>query len=204
MTGTLPSELSYFEDTLRDLNIGGGSLSGSIPKSFERLKNLETFGVNDHCLTGCIPEQLSEIPSLAIFMANDNPGLVGSLNGFCNGTVLKEGRVAISADYCSSSSSNSFDIQCDCCICCDSNKFTCYDPIWGISKSLFIDSYASSTNGYFKQFEKQCLSFDQKEWIQTECPCFVSFFDGDINQNQCSNCTEAGAMPSHPAFSPKD
>ena len=55
MSGTLPPELSYFKDLLREINLAGGSISGSIP-DFTDLEKLEILAVNDNCLTGRIPK----------------------------------------------------------------------------------------------------------------------------------------------------
>ena len=48
------------------INIGGGSISGTIPESFEKFQNLELMGIAEHCLTGKIPELISSLDYLLL------------------------------------------------------------------------------------------------------------------------------------------
>lgn len=199
LSGTLPSELSYFEDTLIEINLTGGSISGTIPESFEKLNNLATFGIGEHCLTGTIPERLEEIPSLKLLAIYNNAGLSGSLNKMCDGIRRPEG-THLSADNCNMDDSTR-STECDCCTCCDPAKFECSDRVHGTHSFLYTD--VTSTNDYIKGFEKPCLSPEQKEWILEECPCIRSYItDWGSPSNYCTNCTEDGARPSHPPFLP--
>eukprot|EP00531_Pseudo-nitzschia_arenysensis_P014763 CAMPEP_0116132776 /NCGR_PEP_ID=MMETSP0329-20121206/9739_1 /TAXON_ID=697910 /ORGANISM="Pseudo-nitzschia arenysensis, Strain B593" /LENGTH=621 /DNA_ID=CAMNT_0003627335 /DNA_START=28 /DNA_END=1894 /DNA_ORIENTATION=- len=84
LSGTLPHELSEFSESLVEFNIGGGSISGHIPRSFEQLTNLKSFACNDNCLTGVIPD-LSDAIKLEKLWLSNNDGLSGSLNNFCSG-----------------------------------------------------------------------------------------------------------------------
>uniref|UniRef100_A0A7S4ENS0 L domain-like protein n=2 Tax=Pseudo-nitzschia australis TaxID=44445 RepID=A0A7S4ENS0_9STRA len=199
LSGTLPSELSYFEDTLIEINLTGGSISGTIPESFEKLNNLATFSISENCLTGKIPERLTEIPSLKQLSIYNNAGLSGSINKLCDGIRRPEGTF-LAADNCHMDDSIR-SIECDCCTCCDSAKFECSDRVYGTHSFLYME--ITSTNDYLKGFEKPCLSPKQKEWILEECPCIRSYItDWGSPSNYCTNCTEDGARPSHPPFLP--
>eukprot|EP00532_Pseudo-nitzschia_australis_P019212 CAMPEP_0168309262 /NCGR_PEP_ID=MMETSP0142_2-20121227/66184_1 /TAXON_ID=44445 /ORGANISM="Pseudo-nitzschia australis, Strain 10249 10 AB" /LENGTH=728 /DNA_ID=CAMNT_0008261973 /DNA_START=206 /DNA_END=2389 /DNA_ORIENTATION=+ len=156
----VPSELSYFEDTLIEINLTGGSISGTIPESFEKLNNLATFGIGEHCLTGKIPERLKEIPSLKQLAIYNNAGLSGSINKMCDGIRRPEG-THLAADNCNMDDSTR-STECDCCTCCDPAKFECSDRVHGTHSFLYTE--ITSTNDYIKGFEKPCLSPKQKEW----------------------------------------
>jgi len=128
LSGTIPPELSHFSDSIMELDIGGGTLSGSIPLSFENFKILEVFKVNDHCLSGDIPD-LSPIQSIHTFSVENNDQLSGSLNGFCNGSEYKNAGIDIVRSTCGSclGQPKSSLIECDCCSCCNEDDFACCD-----------------------------------------------------------------------------
>ncbi|VEU37376.1 unnamed protein product [Pseudo-nitzschia multistriata] len=202
LSGTLPPELSYFKDSLREINLAGGSISGSIP-DFTDLEKLEILAVNDNCLTGRIPEGFSDLPNLYIFNTYGNAGLVGSLNEFCNGTAYQyknEVTAFVSADYCGNYGGlSSSGVECNCCVCCNPNNFECYSQEWGLASTVF--SQIKRKNKYAKSFEKSCLTFEHKQWVEEECPCLVeshTLGNDDSPYYACSNCTVDGVRPSHP------
>jgi len=128
LTGVLPHELSHFSDSLLEMNIGGGSMSGQIPSSLEKLTNMNTLGIDNHCFSGTIPE-FSKIPTLSVLLIDNNAAeLNGSLNGFCNGTEMNDGMIKVVSDCggCSGSDDSVF-IECDCCYCCNEDDFVCCD-----------------------------------------------------------------------------
>jgi len=120
VTGTIPHELSELSDSLEVLNMGGGSLTGTIPDSLRKLTKLEWMIFHDNCLTGTIPAYLGgDLPTVAAFdkevddstppvldllssltvlSLHNNANLEGSLNGFCNGTDLFDGFITLSGD----------------------------------------------------------------------------------------------------------
>ena len=139
------------------------------------------------------------IPTLTVFVINNNKELSGSLNGFCDGGAnFKEGMIAIAGDCAGSSGT----VECDCCTCCDKDNYECTDPQSGDSwSSLYLDGF--SANGYIKSFDKpqQCISDQQKQWIQEECPCVVNTrteLEKRPFQGQCTtDCTAEGAIESY-------
>jgi len=208
MSGTLPLELAHFSDSLLELNFAGGSITGTIPSSFEKLTNLEVLNLNDQCLSGTIPTMLSTLPKLGILTLAGNYELTGSLQGFCNGTQLKEGRNFVSANCDDSTFCPTYEfndkynynpkVECDCCICCNPDTFKCCTPkgdMWDTYYKGLIDS----TNGIPSSFDRPCLSEKTYEWLDEECPCFLG---KEINLSssggQCTNdCTIKDAVPSY-------
>jgi hypothetical protein len=212
MSGTIPPELSSFSESLIEINIGGGSISGPIPSSFGELVNLEGLILNDNCLTGTVPEQVLDIYTLTIFTIynNNNIDLSGSsLNGFCAGSTHMEGMLSLVAD-CEQEGSNDDDgngelpssfIECDCCICCNPDNFTCSDTQGNSWNSYYLESYPRYSNSLPKSFQKQCLSKKSQNWIEEECPCVIADKSNDNNEliRTCTmNCTEEGAVRSTP------
>jgi hypothetical protein len=210
MSGTIPPELSFFSESLIEINIPGGSISGPIPSSFGELVNLEYLIVNDNCLTGTIPEQLLDIYTLTIYsIYNNNNDLSGSLNGFCVGTTNREGLLNLVAD-CEQEGSNddgndeilSSSIECDCCVCCNPDNYQCYDTQGNSSNTYFLESYPRNNLSLPpKSFQKQCLSKKSQNWIEDECPCVIA--ENIPNKPEwhraCTmNCTEEGAVRSTP------
>jgi len=124
MTGTIPDELSYLSDSITEINFSGGSITGTIPNSFEQMTNLRQLGLADNCLSGTIPEKIADISTMFSVVFYNNQNLIsGNLNGFCNGTSLRGDLVHVSADCLVEGN----DFDCDCCVCCDPNNFECYD-----------------------------------------------------------------------------
>eukprot|EP00536_Pseudo-nitzschia_multiseries_P018363 jgi/Psemu1/248687/estExt_Genewise1.C_24250001 len=199
LEGTLPPELSYFKDSLTALNIGGGKLEGTIPESFGDFEVLESVGLHDHCLTGTIPERLPEISSVAIFSTFNNNGLVGSLSdSLCDGPVYKNGTIVVAVDNCNTNltDDDNYGIDCECCSCCDPDKFVCDDPKYGSFSTLYL----VADKGHVRSFAKNCLSAGQKEFIQDECPCLVvrDTSKGGGSYNYCTtDCTEENAQPAY-------
>ena len=199
LSGTIPHELSDFTDSIVEINIGGGSISGTIPSSFEKFTKIESIGLNDHCLSGSIPE-FSQIPTLKVLSIINNAELTGSLNGFCNGVDYKNSETVIlgDCDGCSGRDDSLF-IECDCCNCCDHDNFVCCDNEGNSWPSYF--TYGLSANGFVPSFDKQCLSKENEEFIQEECPCVVNISTDLEDQpflGECTtNCTAEGAIPSY-------
>jgi hypothetical protein len=207
--GTLPAELSYLSDSLVELNLAGGSITGAIPTSFEKLTNLELLSLNDHCLSGTIPSKLSQLPELNILTLNGNYELSGSLQEFCNGTQYKEQYIVLSAncdsDFCDTSSSLVDDmdyyepnVECECCACCNPDTFECCSPLGDTWTSYYHGDVSSST-GIPKSFDRPCLSEKSYDWLEDECPCLEDINDDPgIFQGYCTkNCTEVGTIPSY-------
>eukprot|EP00534_Pseudo-nitzschia_fraudulenta_P011818 CAMPEP_0201216950 /NCGR_PEP_ID=MMETSP0851-20130426/189804_1 /ASSEMBLY_ACC=CAM_ASM_000631 /TAXON_ID=183588 /ORGANISM="Pseudo-nitzschia fraudulenta, Strain WWA7" /LENGTH=598 /DNA_ID=CAMNT_0047506577 /DNA_START=123 /DNA_END=1919 /DNA_ORIENTATION=- len=199
LSGTLPGELSFFSDDLDTINVAGGSVSGTIPSSFEKLTNLETLALSDNCLTGSVPAFLADLPKLSIFLSNNNVNnLHGSMNGFCDeddSEARRDGLVAVSADC--GSGTNDTKIECDCCVCCDPESYGCTDLPTGNSwPSHYLQGFSKA--GYPKSFdESRCLTSSQKEWIARECPC-VEAFNTEHDRYECrTDCSGEGAIPSH-------
>ena len=202
LAGTLPTELSHFSDSLVELDIAGGQMTGSIPRSFEKLTKLQNLNMNSHCLSGSIPD-FSEFPKLEALSLQDNAELFGSLNRYCNGTHFKDiySLSDITVDNCGGCSGKVQSlIQCDCCACCNPENFQCCSHQSGSFSSL--DSGDMSPNGFVQRFEKQCLSEPAKQWIQKECPCIININNGDRRDGlpfygECTtDCNAEGAIAS--------
>ena len=208
LSGTLPHELSYFKDTLEEIDFGGGTIHGTIPSSWGHLTELKGLALNDNCLSGTIPEsfivtpspsseQIRPLRSLERLNVINNPDLSGSLNSFCKtsteSNVYREGIHAIAGDCGVDASGNNAGsggagIKCDCCICCNDTDFQCHDPHSGNSwKSYNLD--IKSLVDTIKSFEakrigaSQCRTAENKVWIQQECPCYVKKANGNEINN---------------------
>ena len=132
------------------MNFVRNHINGEIPSSFGKLSKLQQLWLSDNCFTGSIPESLNQLTKLIQTSYHAN-GLTGNLNGFCNGTVPREGITfiaaecgvcpyydgdpalevagvdwgvpqAVAAEQSTLSSSN---VECDCCICCDPVSTMC-------------------------------------------------------------------------------
>mmetsp|Transcript_6228 Transcript_6228/g.15134 ORF Transcript_6228/g.15134 Transcript_6228/m.15134 type:complete len:436 (+) Transcript_6228:114-1421(+) len=208
LSGTLPHELSYFKDTLEELDLGGGMISGTIPSSFADLTKLKTLGLNDHCLSGTIPEGLStQLPLLERFNLINNGDLYGSLNGFCNNNeYAKEGSLAIATE-CPLPSAIGHDdfqhmsddyagVECDCCICCDRDDYDCYDQQSGRSWKSYNLNAKFQTTHLIKQFQeqKECRTEANIEWIQEKCPWYTNTTMDKNNTN--TDFTDINKTPS--------
>ena len=191
MSGFIPHELSYFADSLVEINMAGNSILGSIPSFFEKLSNLDTIGLNDNCLSGSIPEFFSEMTNLAMLVLHNNVNLYGSLNGLCEGTEFKnDGMITMLSD-CECPINPISSLECDCCHhCCNRDTFQCYNMNGdqGVSSSYSLET---SPNGIPKSFETTCLSKKSRLWIEKECPCTIPIDD----VAQCTtNCAAEGAI----------
>jgi len=203
LSGTLPHELSNLSNSFVELDVGGGSLSGSIPPSFAKMTLLETFNVNDQCLSGTVPD-FSNATKMQSFSIYNNPELSGSLNGFCNGTEVKTKIVnskkltlALKADCGGCTGKAHPSIECDCCeTCCNEDIFECCNNLTGESQSTF-------KWGFVPKFKNQCLRDTSKQWIHENCPCIIKTIEGKCTKD-CDKCTkdcnEEGAIRSYKYF----
>eukprot|EP00559_Dactyliosolen_fragilissimus_P004974 CAMPEP_0184872288 /NCGR_PEP_ID=MMETSP0580-20130426/41199_1 /TAXON_ID=1118495 /ORGANISM="Dactyliosolen fragilissimus" /LENGTH=478 /DNA_ID=CAMNT_0027375057 /DNA_START=77 /DNA_END=1515 /DNA_ORIENTATION=- len=55
LSGTFPYEISHLNETLSTINLNGGSISSSIPKTFGNLGKLKLLGLAENCLSGTVP-----------------------------------------------------------------------------------------------------------------------------------------------------
>jgi hypothetical protein len=177
LSGTLPHELSEFSNSFVELDVSGGSLSGSIPPSFAKMTLLETFGADNHCLSGTVPD-FSNATKMSFFSIYNNPNLSGSLNGFCSGTEVKSTYVQtresekltliLRADCGGCTEQAQPSIECDCCeTCCNEDVYECCNNLTGESKTSFRAGFSPS-------FNKQCLRDASKQYIQENCPCTIN------------------------------
>mmetsp|Transcript_4289 Transcript_4289/g.10352 ORF Transcript_4289/g.10352 Transcript_4289/m.10352 type:complete len:435 (+) Transcript_4289:206-1510(+) len=199
LSGTLPHEISYLNETLVEFNIGGGSILGTIPSSIQQLSNLDVFGINDHCLTGTIPD-LTHLPLTSLSVYN-NPELSGSLNGFCSGSEFIEGVNAVAAE-CSCDKGAESKIDCDCCLCCEMSTFECCDrhsdTRW---TNVPLDKF--TTDGFLKAYEKPCLTEASRQYIDEVCPCIYEADHQDpfrLTTVCTTNCSREDAFPSYSSF----
>ncbi len=213
MSGTFPHELSFFSESLIEMNVPGGSVSGPIPSSFEKLTNMEALVLSDNCLSGDLPQGINQIdmPNLGILsIGQNNYGLTassGSMETFCDGAGnLKEGVVAVAIDcpveefgYDEFGNATRAPWGCDCCVCCSPEKYECEHPIWGSWKTHYLrgaDSEESPPAG----FESKCISEQQLSWIAENCPCVLNAGNPEENTfvRECTtDCTQADATPSY-------
>ena len=187
LEGTIPEELSYFSDTLVEFNIVGNSVKGQFPTMMTNFSQLSALGLAGNCFTGTIPNTLQ---SMEIFTIYNNQFTSGNVNdAFCgtNNTtgepILRENVVAVAVDS---------SIDCECCIVCNPNEYECTNVLYNATymvTNVGGEEPWDKTTGYLKQFERPCLTKEQREWIPTHCPCVVD--------NVCStNCTGDGARQS--------
>mmetsp|Transcript_22675 Transcript_22675/g.56150 ORF Transcript_22675/g.56150 Transcript_22675/m.56150 type:complete len:533 (+) Transcript_22675:146-1744(+) len=191
LSGTLPEELGFLD--LFDLVLSGGSIGGTVPSFLADFPNITTIGLSDHCLTGTLPEGMSDIPTLSVLsLYNNKHAITGSWEPFCETpTSFREGVVAVMADY---------GVECSCCSLCDPVRFFCVDPVyngtWSTISINDVTSFDSRNNAV--QFQKDCLSPAQLEWIDEECPCLAVTgpgWDGE-DYNICDDCTSEGSRRS--------
>ena len=214
LSGTIPEELYYFKDSLEELSLSGGSISGTIPSFLSKMTKLESLALNDNCLSGAIPEGLdTNLPVLKRFSVINNGDLYGSLNGFCNSNeYATEGILAVASECPLPLTMGDDDIElvesrdmyegleCDCCICCDRNNYDCYDPQSGQSwKSYNLNAKVMKTNDGVKSFdrENECRTLANKKWIHDKCPCFISsgtnITEDGLYAFECADCSQEGA-----------
>lgn len=179
LSGELPHELSHFSESLVDLNLFGGSLSGSIPDSYGNLTKLAGLSLAEHCLTGTVPESLSRLSDLTYLIVNGNPELRGSLNGLCDGDQLRSGGSFsyVSAD-CGDCPGSEALLECDCCTCCDSNTFDCCDKDGNVLWK-YMNLEANPLSGKPFSFDRNCLTEAGALWVQEECPCVENGEESD-------------------------
>jgi hypothetical protein len=198
MTGTLPDELSYFKDTLTELNIGGGSLGGTIPSYLGEFSKLWGLAVNDNCMTGTIPEGLSSSSSITVFLSyNNNNQLSGSLEGFCDpdqpAPAFREGPVAVFVDD---------ETECSCCMTCKPEIFECYDPYNNVSFPIIttFSQFSFDPSYNIKQYQKQCITAGERQFFEETCPCILNLGntteDPTVMIGHCNDCSDPAARPS--------
>ena len=221
MSGTIPHELSLFSETIIEINFTGGSISGSLPFSITRLKNLEALSVSDNCMSGDLPEEMNPIdmPKLGIVGVHmNNYGVTassGNMGAFCDGKGGRiEGVVALAMDcppeafpnYDTTNTTNNATLAeaspwgCDCCFCCHPEKYECQDLSSGNNWTIYF-VYDLSPDGYPMGFDTQCVSNEQQGWIAENCPCVINVstepitnpFDGSC----VTDCSQEGAIPSY-------
>lgn len=214
MSGTLPHELSLFSDTLKDLNIAGGSMSGTIPLSLTKLTNLEALVINDNCFSGDLPEQINpiDLPKLSILAIHmNNYGITPQLGTFCDGSGGRvDGVIALAADcpaeeFLDDNNGNltlaeTAPYGCDCCICCYPEQYQCQDLASGGSwTSYFLNEV--SPEGYPLGFATTCVSEEQESWIAENCPCLINITNCPVEipfLGACTiDCSQEGAIPSY-------
>jgi hypothetical protein len=197
LIGTIPPEIAEFSESLIELNVAGGSLSGSIPPSFSTLTNLQTFRVNDNCLSGPIPNLFS--PIIEDLAVQNNPELYGSLNEFCEKMPFN---LDIRADCGGCTGNSETEIECDCCICCNPDDFLCCDNQGKREPFSSIFLHDLMPNDFVPAFEKQCVPDTSRQWIDEECPCIVINSTTGDDESRFSaictkDCTIEGATPSY-------
>lgn len=192
MVGTIPHELSELSNSLAEIDLRGGSISGQIPQSFEQLKTLKKLALQDNCLTGAIPD-FSMNPDLHTILIGNNAGLSGSLNEYCIGTEKVDSILNLYADC-------GREIDCDCCGCCDPDTFECCSEERGCFMSARLNPVPDEN--FLMAFRKTCLSETSQSWIKEECPCYVNA-QADENSTgwdwgfKCTNyCDVKGAFQS--------
>ena len=214
LSGTLPHELSYFKDTLEELDLGGGSVSGTIPSSFMELTKLKTLALNDNCISGTIPEGLSvELKDLEKLNLINNGDLYGSLNNYCSkNEYANDGIFAIATecplpsmvgdDEYQNWSDDYAGVECDCCICCDRNDYDCYNQHTTQSwKSINLNAKMFLLAGFVKQFDrkKECRTDANKQWITDKCQWYVNTTDTHATDNS-TDVAEIDADKNYSSF----
>lgn len=210
MTGTLPHEISFLSESFKAMNIGGGSISGSIPSSFAQLTNMYLFIVNDNCLSGDLPQEMNliDMPNLEIFSTYQNNYNLkpspGNMETFCDGLdALAQGVVAVAIDcpaeefwFDEMENVTRAPYGCDCCVCCEPDKFECaHLPSGSNWKVVFLGTLAS--DGYPLGFSSQCISEQQESWISENCPCSIDENNNGAQGECTTDCTQEGALPSY-------
>ena len=173
LSGQLPHELSYLSESLVDLNLGGGSISGPIPDSYGNLTKLSGLTLSEHCLTGTVPDSLSQLSEMMFLSLHGNNELGGSLNSLCDGDQFRSGSSLsyVSAD-CGDCPGSETSIKCECCTCCESNTFDCCGKD-GNALYKYINFRPNPSSGRPLSFERDCLTEEGALWAQEECPCVI-------------------------------
>ncbi len=190
----MPDELPFFLDTVIDINLSGGSISGTIPSSLGKLSQLEELSFFENCLTGNIPEEIISLPLLSgLYVGGNNDQLSGNLAVFCDTEDplrVREGKGTIAKDV---------SIDCSCCLECYPDEFRCWNPLYNASwLNVYVDKpSAFDSNNNAKQFQKECTTPVQLQWVEKECPCAINVSTDPYVAfaGQCSNCTAPDAWP---------
>ncbi|KAL7526692.1 hypothetical protein ACHAWF_001876 [Thalassiosira exigua] len=169
LVGTIPEEISYFNQSLLKLELMRNTLSSTIPESLGELKKLQKLNLQENCLTGEMPQSLPGLSMLSDARFSGNNQLRGDLNGFCNGTQYRENAfdsVMFIAAECGDCPGSTALVECECCTCCNFNEFTCcYKDGTPIKIGR---EYAWET---FNRGECS-LNAEQRAWKDENCPCF--------------------------------
>jgi hypothetical protein len=126
---------------------------------------------------------------MSMFMVHNNYQLQGSLQGFCEEepSLYREGIGFVARDS---------HVECSCCMLCDPVELTC--DSYPTTYTTDMNAWDARNNS--KQFTKQCISPEQREWVDDECPCVInnSLHPEVEHYWECTqNCTIPGAWPSH-------
>lgn len=197
LSGTLPHEVSHFSDSLTEILVGGGQMSGTIPEAYTNLSRLEHLAVNDHCLTGAIPD-FSKSPNFKYLNVFKNSGLYGSLNEFCNGTEFRSSNFVVADCGGCNGEDKSSRIECDCCQCCSEDDYICCNTQGDVYKAVYLNEL--NEDGFLTGFDKQCISEKAEAWIQEECPCVINLVTENSEVpfvGECVTCDTEGARRSY-------
>jgi hypothetical protein len=78
LSGKYPSELSLLRDSLETLIVSNNEMTGSIPDSFGRLRNLQVWHMESNSFSGTIPAAIGGLQQLRIWYLERNPDIEGS------------------------------------------------------------------------------------------------------------------------------
>jgi hypothetical protein len=78
LSGNYPSELSLLRDSLETLIVSNNEMTGSIPDSFGRLRNLQVWQMESNTFSGTIPATIGGLQQLRIWYFERNPDIEGS------------------------------------------------------------------------------------------------------------------------------
>jgi Leucine rich repeat len=98
LTGTIPSSLGRLT-RLTHLELNNNFLTGTIPSEIARITNLRTLILSSNGITGIIPEELGDLSSLTTFQVGGNPEMEPSVPpGFC--AVGRPSWGSLNTDWC--------------------------------------------------------------------------------------------------------
>jgi len=190
LSGTFPYEISHLNETLSTINLNGGSISSSIPKTFGNLGKLKFLGLAENCLSGTVPNSLSKL-NLDHLLLNGNINLSGSLNTFSAPFPY----AVVECGSCPGSHPESqMLVECDFCICCENTSFDCCDQNGNFHYKYHRLDPNPNAAGVSFSFSRSCLSKETHNWWKEECPCTVG--NGEYNSRCTTNCiTKDKATP---------